>query len=343
MLNKKYYIQLFLMTIICLVEPNIVQAEASPEPAKKVKIVLRINKLYNISTINETYDVDGYISVIWTDSSLVDPIMSAPQIYINEKAMALLGDIWSPQLEFINSLNQEEISSELITIKPNGSVVFIERFRGTFQSQMDFRKFPFDSQRFKLVLESFPYSNEDVVFDEINTFIDKDISAVFTDEWRMKKWDDYQIEDFPYYNLEDAFSDTTYFSRAAFTIEASRMTGYYTWQVLLPLALILMSSWVIFWLTDQGTQLSISFTLMLTVVAFNFYSASFLPKLAYNTFIESIIISGYAYIFINIICVITQNWVTKNLISQFYYGWLLRIMLPVGYVVLLLIIYATFF
>lgn len=318
-------------------------AENSNKEPAKVKIVLRINKLYNISTINETYDIDGYISVKWTDSTLQNTDQAEAKLYINGHAKEQLAEIWSPHLEFINSLKQEEKSGELLTIKPTGEVILIERFRGTFQSQMDFRKFPFDNQRFRIILESFPYSQEDVVFSDIQTFIDKDISAVFTDEWQMLSWKNYQVESFPYYNLEDAYSDTTYFSRANFTIEASRMTGYYTWQVLLPLALIIMSSWVIFWLKDQGNQLSIAFTLMLTVVAFNFYSANFLPKLAYNTFIESVIISGYVYIFINILCVITQNWVTQNLINPVRYSWLLRLILPFSYLAMLMVIYCIFF
>ncbi len=49
------------------------------------------------------------------------------------------------------------------------------------------------------------------------------------------------------------------------------------------------------------TQLEIGFTLMLTVVAFNFYSASILPKLPYQTFIETAIIVGYVFIFPRIV------------------------------------------
>jgi hypothetical protein len=65
-----------------------------------------------------------------------------------------------------------------------------------------------------------------------------------------------------------------------------------------------MASFVIFWIRDFGTQIGVGFTLMLTVVAFNFYATSILPELPYQTFIETIIIVGYVFIFLGILAVI---------------------------------------
>jgi hypothetical protein len=57
--------------------------------------------------------------------------------------------------------------------------------------------------------------------------------------------------------------------------------------------MIVVASWIVFWISDFGNQLGTAFTLLLTVVAFNFYASTLLPRLPYNTFIEIAIISGY--------------------------------------------------
>lgn len=93
-------------------------------------------------------------------------------------------------------------------------------------------------------------------------------------------------------------------SRVEFEVKATRLSGYFVWQILFPLIIIIMASFVMFWIRDFGTQIGVGFSLMLTVVAFNFYSASILPKLPYNTFIEYIILVGYIFIFLGIIAII---------------------------------------
>ena len=48
-------------------------------------------------------------------------------------------------------------------------------------------------------------------------------------------------------------------SRAIFEIKAKRMSGYFIWQVLFPLIIIIMASFVIFWITDFAIQIGIGF------------------------------------------------------------------------------------
>ena len=78
------------------------------------------------------------------------------------------------------------------------------------------------------------------------------------------------------------------------------------------------SSWVIFWIKSYTDQLNIGFTLLLTVVAFNFFSNSLLPKLPYNTFLESVIILSYISITSSIILLVYRKTVKKKKLLLYF-------------------------
>jgi hypothetical protein len=271
---------------------------------------LHINKIYNINTVNETFQIDGYLEYSWFDErvKLIDDFLAGPLIYENDKANELIdAKIWFPAFELINIQGESEIPNRSLSIHQNGRVIYEERFFGTFSNPMNFRNFPFDSQNFNIQIEAFSYDNSQLIFINPDMFLDSSNDS-FSEKWDILKMAPTINEQvYPEDNAEDIV-----FSRVVFEIDAKRKTGYYLWQVLFPLFIIIMASFTIFWIKDFGTQIGIGFTLMLTVVAFNFYSASILPKLPYQTFIEVIIIVGYIFIFLGIIAVIVNHRRSRN-------------------------------
>ena len=269
----------------------------------EISVDLYINKIYNINTVDETYQIDGYLEYSWVDERLklhgADSI-SGPRLYENDQARELIHNkIWFPAFELMNVQGENETSNISLEIYPGGKVIYYERFFGTFSTYMNFRDFPFDSQSFKIQIEAFSYDSHHLIFTNPKLYFE------ITNNSFVEKWEIIDttavIAEKPY---AEGTSDNSFYSRVEFEIYAKRLTGYYLWQVLFPLFIIIMASFVIFWIRDFSTQIGIGFTLMLTVVAFNFYSASILPELPYQTFIETIIIVGYIFIFLGILAVI---------------------------------------
>lgn len=314
-----------------------------------VSVAIDINKIYNVNTIDQSYEIDGYLMMSWEDSRLSNVSKEKSDIYWNSEAVELMEkNIWSPAYEFINMLEKEDGADLMIVVKPSGQVIYYERFKAKFHGDMDFKKFPYDNQNFDVLIESFIYSNEEVVFTNLALF--PHINDIKKDKTLFHKWRTDNtatfVEDIPYDHLDGLFGEDegkAEYSRAIFRINAQRMTGYYDWQVLLPLYLIIASAWTVFWLKSQGEQLSIAFTLMLTVVAFNFYTATLLPKLPYNTFIEWIIISGYLSISITIVSVLGQRFFLLNgRVKRKDYMKALRITFPIIYLAAIIIIRIKF-
>ncbi len=304
-----------------------------PPEAKpvKVNINIQVNKLYNINSLDETYQIDGYLVASWQYSS-------GPKeqiLYENQLADRMIGtEIWVPAFEFINVVENRHIGNKQVLITEKGEVLYNERFNATFTIPMDFRVFPFDKQKFSIQLETFSYEKGQVVFTTKNKagFIEK-----MADEWTVENSRVF-VEDVEYDHLQP---ESVTFSRYVLQVGVKRKVNRYLWQLILPLLLIIGISWSVFWIPQLSDQLATGFTLMLTLVAFNFNTSSMLPSLPYMTLIESLITIGYISVsIVLIIIIIVGNALIRNYSLEKYDKLLVvcRYAFPIGFLVFLLLL-----
>jgi hypothetical protein len=308
---------------------------------------LRINKIYDINSVQETYKIDGYFVYIWKNAqakSYFKDTTATSIIFENDKARELINsDLWIPAFELINVQGSRETPNIRIEIFTNGTIEYEERFFATCSTNMDFTKFPFDTQVYKVEVESFSYGNKDITFKNPKLFLEHDHSNYLGEDWAFVSSDADVITKKYEYMHDDIDSEKNEYSRDVFEVKAKRLSGYYEWQVLFPLLIIILASFSIFWIKEFGSQIGVGFTLMLTVVAFNFYSASILPKLPYNTFIEYVIIVGYIFIFLGILAVIINHRINGvedkgdkiPLLKYFRYGF------PLVYAIIMIVLYVS--
>jgi uncharacterized membrane protein len=82
------------------------------------------------------------------------------------------------------------------------------------------------------------------------------------------------------------------FDRFVFEIEVARESRFYLWKVMLPLFIIVAISWSVFWMTDEplAGRSRITATGVLTIVAYQFVVAEDLPRIAYLTLLDKVMI-----------------------------------------------------
>lgn len=347
------YIRPFVLVCFLLLAPSFSYGQQDTQQHSgagplEVSAALYINKIYNINSVNETYDIDGYIYYSWVDErALFRPKDSLAEsiIYENEQAKELMkSGLWVPAFELINVQSSKENPNIRIEIHRDHKIEYVERFFDTFSTEMDYQKFPFDSQKFKVEIEAFSYNQSKLIFTNSTIFPkldDENLFKIISEDWKITSLKDTIITNsFEYY---DELGEEKSYSRVVFMVEADRVYGYYLWQVLFPLLIIILSSFSIFWIKEFSAQIGVGFTLMLTVVAFNFYSASILPKLPYNTFIEYVIIVGYIFIFLGIIAVILNHRLNGSseekekisLLKHYRYGF------PITYALIMVTLYVS--
>lgn len=276
-----------------------------------VNVSISINKIYGINTIDQTYKIDGYLVASWQDDSNPLKPKTGQSIYENQSADSIISNnkIWFPAFEFINTVGKQQTANKRLIFSSTGGITYNERFQGTFSTEMDFRRFPFDDQNFEIIMEPFSYEKNQLSFGKAHVFLEEPDNKTLS-EWEIKGKPKATINEHVYHHLDDA--ESTFFSRLTISIEAQRKADYYLWQFILPLSIILAASWSVFWITGFPERLSTSFTMMLTVVAYTFYTSNILPRLPYTTFIQRMIIMGYLSIFASILIIIFVKVLKEN-------------------------------
>ena len=129
-------------------------------------------------------------------------------------------------------------------------------------SAIDLQEFPFDTQALKVEFTSFRYDNNDVILEGRET------STGRMQDIRIPGWD--LINNFnnsiqPIKSLSERKH-----SRLNHVITIKRRAGYYIWNYVVPLCLIVLMASSVFWIDPEafGPQIGISTASVFTLVAF---------------------------------------------------------------------------
>jgi hypothetical protein len=174
------------------------------------------------------------------------------------------GNRWSQNQEFV--------------VYSSGRVIYFERFSTNFQVDFDFRKFPFDTQEFHIRIDLL-YPEEYFQFSDLEKL--SEISSEHgEDEFILSS-----------YNTEITSVTTPrglQISRFTFKFLAPRHLNYYIFQIFIPIILIILVSWITFFLRDYGRRIEVASGNLLVFIAFSFSLADNYPRLGYLTFLDAI-------------------------------------------------------
>src|SRR4029434_395364 len=117
-------------------------------------------------------------------------------------------------------------------------------------------------------------------------------------DWTIEKW---ELKPLVY-----ALAPHHQYSSYAFEFTASRNVQHYLLKAILPLVLIVISSWAGFWIDpiNASSQVSIAMTSMLTLIAYRFAIDSQLPLLPYMTRLDTFVLTSTLLVFFSLIEVV---------------------------------------
>ena len=99
-----------------------------------------------------------------------------------------------------------------------------------------------------------------------------------------------------------------------FSLDVERDTSFFMFKVILPLILIVMMSWLVFWIDPSlvSSQISVSVTAMLTMIAYRFALAGLLPRLNFLTIMDYFVLVSTLAVFLSMIEVIYTAYLSTN-------------------------------
>ena len=217
-----------------------------------------------------------------------------------------LEQIWHPRVGIVNETNSvSRKMPDSVEVDPDGMVTYRQRYVGAFTQPLRLQSFPFDRQTFRIQLVAVRYQSNEVMFVPDQVWIQDGLKdaggispSITLPDWTIEKW---ELKPLVY-----ALAPHHQYSSYAFEFTASRNVQYYILKVILPLVLIVMMSWSVFWIDpiNASSQVSIAMTSMLTLIAYRFAIDSQLPLLPYMTRLDVFILASTLLVFFSLIEVV---------------------------------------
>ena len=220
-------------------------------------------------------------------------------------------------IEFINSSAEIEITQEIIN-KEKKYYYVTGICRATFPFKADFHEFPYDVQNLTISIENKNHNKTEILYvkDDKNAYMnlisDKNIEILNGDQYNVIGL----ISSNSSFMYKTNFGDPSTvgndeYSRINFNIEISRNPIGIMLKLALPLFVVLLLSYLVFFIPDHeiGTASALTVTSLLAAIAFQWTISDSLPKVSYFTTVDKVFYLVYSYIFYAMM----QTVVTYNL------------------------------
>ncbi|MEZ4716668.1 MAG: hypothetical protein R2851_11360 [Caldilineaceae bacterium] len=186
-----------------------------------------------------------------------------------------------PASYIYNQQGGRNVQSQLLAIEPDGSATYFERATATLQApDFNFRRFPFDTQQFYVRVQS-------IFEEEYFTFVPDAARSGFGPQLGEEQWI------FSNDNFTTSSITVNGRSQAVFAFTTHRHLNFYIFRIFVPVLLIILVSWVTFFLHDYGRRIEVASGNLLLFIAYNFTIANDLPRIGYLTFMDFILISTF--------------------------------------------------
>ena len=233
--------------------------------------------------------------------------------------------IEAPTLSFKNIADSESMGNAEENFNISGDFsdegeVYVTQFLSVvgakFKNDFAFQAFPFDSQALSYTVNTnITGRNYYPVVSRAPNFL-RDINKSNISEWKHAGAD---------YNYSHNIQKGYYSYSATFMHKYERNYTYYFFKIILPILIILIVSWSVFWIKPEELEarLTVSIVCLLSLIAYTFIIDQDIPKLAYLTFLDYVILISYFFSVIPTIqtvfvhqCLVEKNKSTEDVLQH---------------------------
>ncbi|CAN7999052.1 unnamed protein product, partial [Ixodes hexagonus] len=225
----------------------------------QVSCEIYIRSFGSINPATMDYEVDLYLRQRWHDDRFEQSAITGP-LDLNDPK--LVQRIWKPEVFFANAKHAEfqyvTVPNVLVRISPSGDILYMLRLKLTFSCMMDLYRYPLDAQVCTIELASFSKTT-----DELQLHWSRVDPVILYENMKLPQ---FEIENVNTSLCSETFHIGNYSClKAEFFLQ--RSVGYHLVQSYLPTILIVVISWVSFWLDVEAipARITLGVTTLLTI------------------------------------------------------------------------------
>ncbi|XP_024914348.1 gamma-aminobutyric acid receptor subunit rho-2a [Cynoglossus semilaevis] len=266
-------------------------------PAIPVGVDVQVESLDSISEVDMDFTMTLYLRHYWKDERL-------SFISSTNKSMTfdgrLVKKIWVPDVFFVHSkrsfIHDTTTDNIMLRVFPDGHVLYSLRVTVTAACNMDFSRFPLDSQTCSLELESYAYTDEDLML----YWKSGDESLSTDDRISLSQ---FLIQKFHTTSRLAFYSSTGWYNRLFINFTLRRHIFFFLLQTYFPATLMVMLSWVSFWIDWRAVpaRVSLGITTVLTMSTIITGVNASMPRVSYIKAVDIYLWVSFVFVFLSVL------------------------------------------
>ncbi|XP_025404820.1 gamma-aminobutyric acid receptor subunit beta-like isoform X2 [Sipha flava] len=278
-------------------------------PPVEVGVTMYVLSISSVSEVLMDFTLDFYFRQFWTDPRLA--FTKRPGVETLSVGSEFIKNIWVPDTFFVNEKQSyfhiATTSNEFIRIHHSGSITRSIRLTITASCPMNLQYFPMDRQLCHIEIESFGYTMRDIRY----KWNKGPNSVGVSNEVSLPQ---FKVLGHRQRAMEISLTTGNY-SRLACEIQFVRSMGYYLIQIYIPSGLIVIISWVSFWLNRCATpaRVSLGVTTVLTMTTLMSSTNAALPKISYVKSIDVYLGTCFVMVFASLLEYATVGYMAKRI------------------------------
>ncbi|XP_069575122.1 gamma-aminobutyric acid receptor subunit rho-1-like isoform X2 [Brachyistius frenatus] len=246
-------------------------------PPIPVGVDVQVESLDTISEVDMDFTMTLYLRHYWKDERLSFQSTNNQSMTFDSR---LVKKIWVPDMFFVHSkrsfIHDTTTDNVMLRVYPDGNVLYSLRITVTAMCNMDLSRFPLDTQTCSLEIESYAYTDDDLML-----YWKKGNESLNTDD--RISLSQFLIQKFHTTTKLAFYSSTGWYNRLYIHFTLRRHIFFFLLQTYFPATLMVMLSWVSFWIDRRAVpaRVPLGITTVLTMSTIITGVNASMPRVSY--------------------------------------------------------------
>uniref|UniRef100_A0A671KWC7 Gamma-aminobutyric acid receptor subunit rho-1 n=1 Tax=Sinocyclocheilus anshuiensis TaxID=1608454 RepID=A0A671KWC7_9TELE len=266
-------------------------------PAIPVGVDVQLESLDTISEVDMDFTMTLYLRHYWKDERLSFPSNTNQSMTFDGR---LVKKIWVPDIFFVHSkrsfIHDTTTENVMLRVHPDGKVLYSLRVTVTAMCNMDLSHFPLDTQTCSLEIESYAYTDDDLML-----YWKRGNKSLQTDE--KISLSQFLNQEFHTTSKLAFYSSTGWYNRLYINFTLRRHIFFFLLQTYFPTTLMVMLSWVSFWIDRRAVPawVPLGITTVLTMSTIITGVNASMPRVSYIKAVDIYLWVSFVFVFLSVI------------------------------------------